>query len=77
GMIVRTAISELRTIGRATQGVRIIALKPEDKLISVARVVIDDEEDDGQAKLPLTDVDDVVEDNGQPKLPLTDADSEQ
>jgi len=41
GMIVRTAVSELRTIGRATQGVRVIALRQGDKLVSVARVVGD------------------------------------
>ncbi len=50
GMIVRTGVDELRTIGRATQGVRVIALKPGDKLISVARVI---SEDSDQARLPL------------------------
>ncbi|MBI5726137.1 MAG: DNA gyrase subunit A [Planctomycetes bacterium] len=50
GMIVRTGINELRTIGRATQGVRLIALKPEDKLVAVARVV---SEDSQQGQLPL------------------------
>ena len=38
GMIVRTAASEVRTIGRATQGVRVITLKGDDKLVAVARV---------------------------------------
>ncbi len=32
----------MRTIGRATQGVRGITLKNRDKLVSVARVVTDD-----------------------------------
>ncbi len=41
GMIIRTGVNEIRTIGRATQGVRVIALKPGDKLVSVARVVTD------------------------------------
>lgn len=50
GMIVRTGVNELRTIGRATQGVRLIALKPDDKLVAVARVV---SEDSQQAQLPL------------------------
>jgi len=50
GMVIRTGLSELRTIGRATQGVRLIALKPGDKLVSVARVVADDS---SQAQLPL------------------------
>ncbi len=51
GMIVRTGIDELRTIGRATQGVRLIALKPKHKLVSIARVVT---EDSVQGKLPLS-----------------------
>ena len=50
GMIVRTGVIEMRTIGRATQGVRVIALKPGDGLVAVARVVA---EDNSQAQLPL------------------------
>lgn len=42
GMVVRTAVSELRTIGRATQGVRMIALRPGDRLVDIAHVVADD-----------------------------------
>ena len=38
GMIVRTGIEDIRAIGRATQGVRVITLKPSDKLVSIARV---------------------------------------
>ena len=43
GMIIRTGLGELRIIGRATQGVRLITLKPKDRLVSVARVVVEDE----------------------------------
>jgi len=50
GMIVRTGMDDLRIIGRATQGVKIISLKKRDRLVSVARVA---GEDTGQAKLPL------------------------
>ena len=50
GMVVRTGVSEMRTIGRATQGVRVIALKARQKLVSVARVVT---EDNSQTQLPL------------------------
>jgi len=46
GMVVRIAASDLRTIGRATQGVRVISLKPDDTLVSVARVA--SEESDRQ-----------------------------
>jgi DNA gyrase subunit A len=49
GMIVRTGAGDLRTIGRATQGVRLIALKPSDKLVGLARVIADDT----QPQLPL------------------------
>ncbi len=62
GMIVRTGANELRTIGRATQGVRLIALKPGDKLVAIARVVAEDTNQgelqfspqDPQGKLPLS-----------------------
>jgi DNA gyrase subunit A len=50
GMIVRTGVSGIRAIGRATQGVRVIDLKPEDKLVSVARVTA---EESAQASLRL------------------------
>ncbi|MCY2924714.1 MAG: DNA gyrase subunit A [Planctomycetota bacterium] len=52
GMITRTGVSELRTIGRATQGVRLMALKPGHKLVGVARVVAE-EEDAQDTSLPF------------------------
>ena len=42
GKIVRMGLTDMRIIGRATQGVRFIALREGDKLVSVARVVSDD-----------------------------------
>ncbi|MCY2955728.1 MAG: DNA gyrase subunit A [Planctomycetota bacterium] len=39
GQIVRTKVSGISVIGRATQGVRCIAIKGEDKLVSVARIL--------------------------------------
>ncbi len=41
GMIMRMGIGELRTIGRATQGVRLIGLRGKDRLVAVARVAED------------------------------------
>ncbi|MGE3173387.1 MAG: DNA gyrase subunit A [Planctomycetota bacterium] len=38
GQIVRTKVGEISVIGRATQGVRCIALNEGDKLVSVARI---------------------------------------
>jgi DNA gyrase subunit A len=50
GIIIRMAVDEIRQIGRATQGVRIIRLDDGDKVVSIAKLVDngdDDEEEDG------------------------------
>ena len=39
GMIIRTGLDEIRSIGRNTQGVRLIKLKPGDKLVAAAKIV--------------------------------------
>jgi len=39
GMVVRCAVKDIRTTGRSAQGVRIIKLEKGDKVVSVARVV--------------------------------------
>jgi DNA gyrase subunit A len=44
GMIVRTQASSCRAIGRATQGVRLVALAGGDLLVDVARVVNEEKE---------------------------------
>jgi DNA gyrase subunit A len=41
GKILRTPTVHIRTIGRATQGVRLMDLEGEDKLVSVALVEVD------------------------------------
>jgi len=43
GMTIRMAISSVRLMGRAAQGVRLINLKDEDKIASVARVAKSEE----------------------------------
>ncbi|HWD88216.1 MAG TPA: DNA gyrase subunit A [Mucilaginibacter sp.] len=45
GIIIRIAISELRTMGRATQGVRLITLKDNDEIASVAKIEHDEDEE--------------------------------
>jgi len=45
GVTIRTRASEISCIGRNTQGVRIMRLKEEDKVVSVAKVIIDSEEE--------------------------------
>ena len=45
GMLVRTRIEEISTQGRATQGVRLVNLKVDDRLIGLASIPRDDEEE--------------------------------
>jgi DNA gyrase subunit A len=46
GMMVRSAIKDVRPTGRATQGVRMINLKGKDRVASVARIIKDEDEND-------------------------------
>jgi DNA gyrase subunit A len=39
GMIIRTGLDEIRSIGRNTQGVRLIKLKADDKLVAAEKIV--------------------------------------
>jgi DNA gyrase subunit A len=55
GIVVRISVKDLRTMGRATQGVRFIRLGERDRLVSIARVVKEEGEDEGgikRAELP-------------------------
>ena len=47
GIIIRTGLEDIRSIGRNTQGVRLVSLKDNDFVASIARVMIkeDDESD--------------------------------
>ncbi|MDX5447528.1 MAG: DNA gyrase subunit A, partial [Bacteroidota bacterium] len=45
GVMIRLAVAELRVMGRATQGVRLINLKGNDEIASVAKVPASDEEE--------------------------------
>ena len=43
GVLIRMAIADLRVMGRATQGVRLINIREGDAIASVARVEIEEE----------------------------------
>jgi DNA gyrase subunit A len=45
GVIIRLKVSELRVMGRATQGVRLINLKPTDEIASVTQVPTENEDE--------------------------------
>jgi len=46
GVAIRIAVGNLRVMGRATQGVRLINLREDDAIAAVARIVNEDEEDE-------------------------------
>ena len=54
GVTIRMKVEELRVMGRATQGVRLIRLDDDDEIASVAKVEVDDEE---KQSLPITNTD--------------------
>lgn len=50
GIIIRMAVSELRVMGRATQGVKLIRLQEGDEIASVARVQDTGSEEEGEVE---------------------------
>ena len=54
GMMVRSPVKDVRSTGRATQGVRLISIKGKDRVASIARVAPQDEEAPKAAVEPAT-----------------------
>jgi DNA gyrase subunit A len=49
GIIIRMSVEEMRTMGRATQGVKLINLRNSDSIAAVAKVnAMEDEEEEGE-----------------------------
>jgi len=48
GVTIRTGVGEMRVMGRATQGVRLINLKKGDEIAAVAKVAIDENGEDSE-----------------------------
>jgi DNA gyrase subunit A len=64
GNILRSPVSALRVMGRATQGVRLINLRENDIIASVACVLVS-EEDEAEEK-PVSDENNIIdEENGK------------
>jgi DNA gyrase subunit A len=47
GMILRMQTDDVRAIGRATQGVKMIDIETEDQVVSIARLVEKEDEEPG------------------------------
>jgi DNA gyrase subunit A len=79
GVIIRIAMNQLRTMGRATQGVRLISLKEGDEIASVAKIEHSEEEELEQAiesSLEITGTDVGTEDDDREALDDAPEDSE-
>ncbi|ESU19232.1 DNA gyrase subunit A [Flavobacterium cauense R2A-7] len=50
GLTIRMKVSDLRVMGRATQGVRLINIKGNDAIAAVAKVMREDEEEEGNGE---------------------------
>ncbi len=48
GIAIRMAVSDLRVMGRATQGVRLIKVREDDAIAAVAKAMKDDAEENGE-----------------------------
>jgi DNA gyrase subunit A len=70
GLTIRLPISDLRIMGRATQGVRLINLKEDDAIASIARVDI--EERDSEVSLDTETAEDLYDDEINPDFTSED-----
>ena len=68
GIVIRIVVSELRVMGRATQGVRLITLKGNDEIASVAKIEHEDEEveDEGLVEGAENSTETATETDGKP-----------
>ncbi len=64
GNILRSPVSKLRVMGRATQGVRLINLRENDIIASVACVLVNEEDEEGEKNYSQEN-DNIVEENGK------------
>ena len=72
GITIRMRISDLRVMGRATQGVRLINVKGSDAIAAVAKVETDADEEEEIEYTPI--VGEILE--GEPELEEEDIDEE-
>jgi DNA gyrase subunit A len=61
GIAIRMAVADLRVMGRATQGVKILNLKGSDSIAAVAKVMKEDEDENEELEGGDTGMDDINE----------------
>ncbi len=57
GTLIRTRISEVSCVGRNTQGVKLIKMGDKEKLISITRIIPEEEDEDGELSMENTEGD--------------------
>lgn len=65
GNLLRSSVSALRVMGRATQGVRLINLKDNDIIASVAIVLVSEDDENQDIPLAEGEIDNNAEENGK------------
>ncbi|HEX2165016.1 MAG TPA: DNA gyrase subunit A [Thermoanaerobaculia bacterium] len=61
GKILRTPVDAFRVIGRSTQGVKIMDLGPEDRLVAAAKLVERDDEETAEGEAPVAELEEIVD----------------
>jgi DNA gyrase subunit A len=73
GLIIRLGVADLRVMGRATQGVRLINLRDDDQIAAVTKVEVEEE----QEELSSVEGDLPTIDNEFDTLPVDDSDDKE
>jgi DNA gyrase subunit A len=76
GVVNRQRVDEIRVIGRATQGVKLVNLDENDAVVDVARVIADDDAVDGVTTLAENGAPEDVEAEGVPEAQPSEESSE-
>lgn len=72
GIVIRIGLRELRVMGRATQGVRLITFKGDDSIASITKVEHEDEVEEEQENPENESTDNEDETPSEPNLPDTE-----
>lgn len=69
GTMIRFSISDVRSMGRNTQGVRVINLRDGDAIADVSRVVLEEDDSKFQPDIPAEETPDIQEETPAPDTP--------
>ncbi len=76
GIAIRMEVEEMRVMGRATQGVRLINLKGKDEIAAVAKIALEHLENDQNANLEeLEDVENATAEHQEGDTPSAEAET--